>query len=366
MSKELCLLCDGEVRTIPRVGDKKAAFYICQNCGAYWLNLVERMPGDTTAADISPQNRHIIAGFMWMTGNRFKSLNGIKPADAPIINIHDIIADSRVPKTVPRKIEYLLAQIYKTSENIADFRIAAVFFKDVTKPPLLLSYLGSATHNGKIKLLPPAFGYAVSISEIAEMLECLKENGFLRRVTNQRETQMLSALMKFQQTYGSQPEQIVSYSLTIQGFLHAEDLVNTNVVSNLVFIAMKFQDENTGDRQPCIDAIRQACAECGYSAGLVDDNASNDGIMDQVLAEIKRSKFVIADYTFASLGAYFEAGFALGTGRPLIRCCDKRWLDKVGGVETALHFDERHNNIIIYENEEDLYRRLINRIRAAI
>jgi hypothetical protein len=366
MSKEPCIICGGDTRTIPRVGDKKSAFYICQNCGPYWVNLVGGGAGATLASDITLSNRHVIAGFMWMIGNRDKALRGVKPSEAPIININDIMSDSRVPKTVPQKMDYLLSRIYRASDNTADFRIAICYFKEFSREPLLITYLGSSTHSGSINVLPPAFSFARSTSEIADMLDCLKDNGYLRRVMNSRETSMLQTLMRFNQTYGANPEQILSYSLTIQGFVHAEDIVSTNTYSNLVFIAMKFQDDNTGDRQPFIDAIRQACAECGYSAGIVDDNVSNDGIMDQVIAEIRRSKFVIADYTFASLGAYFEAGYALGAGRPLIRCCDKKWLDEMGGIENALHFDERHNNIILYENEDDLYRRLVNRIRAAI
>jgi hypothetical protein len=34
-----------------------------------------------------------------------------------------------------------------------------------------------------------------------------------------------------------------------------------------------------------------------------------------------------------------------------------------GGIEKAVHFDERHNNLIVWKSYADLEERLINRIR---
>jgi len=43
----------------------------------------------------------------------------------------------------------------------------------------------------------------------------------------------------------------------------------------------------------------------------------NNGIADEIMIESKRSKFVIVDFTYNNRGAYFEAGYAQGLGRPI-------------------------------------------------
>ena len=45
------------------------------------------------------------------------------------------------------------------------------------------------------------------------------------------------------------------------------------------------------------------------------------GITDEIMAQIKRSRFVVADYTAQRKSVYFEAGFALGLGLTVIPTC---------------------------------------------
>lgn len=56
-------------------------------------------------------------------------------------------------------------------------------------------------------------------------------------------------------------------------------------------------------------------------------------------------------------GVYFEAGFALGLGIPVIYLVDQSDLNEI-------HFDTRQYNHIVYEN--DLYERLKHRIEATV
>ena len=106
--------------------------------------------------------------------------------------------------------------------------------------------------------------------------------------------------------------------------------------------------------------------DSGYDAKLITEEY-NDGITDNIIANIKSSKFVIVDFTYNNLGAYFEAGFAQGRGLKVIRTCKKEWFDnceKLG--EDKLHFDVRHYNFIMWNDYEDLKNKLINRIKAVI
>jgi nucleoside 2-deoxyribosyltransferase len=95
------------------------------------------------------------------------------------------------------------------------------------------------------------------------------------------------------------------------------------------------------------------------SALRIDNKQHNGKVDDEIIAEIRRSRFLVADFTGDRGGIYFEAGFALGLGLPVIWCVDESEEDK-------LHFDTRQYNHIIYSSPEDLREQLFNRIRATI
>jgi len=92
----------------------------------------------------------------------------------------------------------------------------------------------------------------------------------------------------------------------------------------------------------------------------VDLKEHNEKICDVIVAEIRKSSFLVADFTGDRGGVYFEAGFAKGLGIPVIFSCQK------GEWEEKLHFDTRQYNHIIWETPEDLKNKLKNRIMATI
>jgi hypothetical protein len=67
-------------------------------------------------------------------------------------------------------------------------------------------------------------------------------------------------------------------------------------------------------------------------------------------------------------GAYFEAGYAQGLGRQIIRCCKDEWYygKDINGIDNKLHFDIRHYNIMIWKNHKDLEESLKANIRFNI
>lgn len=91
----------------------------------------------------------------------------------------------------------------------------------------------------------------------------------------------------------------------------------------------------------------------------VDFVEHNNKICDQIIAEIKKSKYLIADFSGNRGGVYFEAGFAQGLGIPVIWIVQEDWVKE-------LHFDTRQYNHIVYNNYEDLYKKLKARIDATI
>lgn len=85
----------------------------------------------------------------------------------------------------------------------------------------------------------------------------------------------------------------------------------------------------------------------------------NEKICDKILAEIRSCQFIIGDFTLQRAGVYFEAGFAMGLGRPVI------WTCREDDFENT-HFDTRQYNHIVWDTPEDLREKLTNRIRATI
>ena len=97
----------------------------------------------------------------------------------------------------------------------------------------------------------------------------------------------------------------------------------------------------------------------GYVAIRVDRTEHVNRIDDEIVARIRRSAFVVADFTEQKSGVYFEAGFALGLNLPVIWSCREDDIDN-------LHFDIRQYNCIAWTNESDLARRLQLRIEAIV
>ena len=60
--------------------------------------------------------------------------------------------------------------------------------------------------------------------------------------------------------------------------------------------------------QAWTEGLKLGIEDCGYSALRVDAKEHNEKICDVIVAEIRQSKFLIADFTIHRNGVYFEAG----------------------------------------------------------
>jgi nucleoside 2-deoxyribosyltransferase len=61
--------------------------------------------------------------------------------------------------------------------------------------------------------------------------------------------------------------------------------------------------------------------------------------------EIRRCRFLIADLSDDNPGAYWEAGFAAGLGKPVIYVCRA----KEGTEEKKIHFDANHRHTVRWD-----------------
>ncbi len=133
---------------------------------------------------------------------------------------------------------------------------------------------------------------------------------------------------------------------------------DTDVDSAQAFVAMWFDPQMD---EAYAQGVMPAIEEAGYKPLRIDHKPDVNKIDDEIIAEIRKSRFLVADFTQGDNGArggvYFEAGFALGLGLRVIYTCHKDKVDK-------LAFDTRQYNHMLWETPEDLHISLKNHIMA--
>lgn len=172
---------------------------------------------------------------------------------------------------------------------------------------------------------------------------------------------LLNVLVQFDQLSGSQ---ITDYKLTAKGVYELENVEKSPIISRQAFVAMWFSEEMMNVYS---EAISPAVAECGFKSLNISNKDFNRKIDDEIIYEIRRSAFLVADFTCPVHqnrpeprgGVYFEAGFAKGLNKEVIWTVKER-------CEQYLHFDTKTFNHIVWKNPDDLKARLIKRIGATI
>ena len=151
-------------------------------------------------------------------------------------------------------------------------------------------------------------------------------------------------------------------TVTTGGYVAVESL-QTEGTPDQCFVALWF-NKNTNALYD--KAIAPAVAAVGYKPIRIDRQPNFLGkIDDQIIAEIRRSRFVIADFTHDERGArgsvYYEAGFAHGLGIPVLFTCRDDQIDD-------LHFDTNHFLHLTWAADapEELIEPLKSRITANI
>lgn len=130
--------------------------------------------------------------------------------------------------------------------------------------------------------------------------------------------------------------------------------------SSQAFVAMWF-DPSMEDLFH--DGIAPGIVDAGYHPFRVDQDPTLHRIDDQIIAAIRRSYFVVADFTQGTSGAhgsvYYEAGFAHGLNIPVIFTCREDQFKQ-------LHFDTRQHYHIGWSDPESLREPLRDRIEAQL
>ena len=153
---------------------------------------------------------------------------------------------------------------------------------------------------------------------------------------------------------------VFHYRLTVRGYGYLDEIDRTIPSSAQAFVAMWFDES----MDPVWSkGIEPAIKDAGYKPIRIDQRHHLNKIDDQIITEIRRSAFLVADFTHGRGGArggvYYEAGFAHGLNLPVIFTC------RDDAVE-QLHFDTRQYPHILWQSPEELRKLLSRRISAVL
>jgi len=130
-------------------------------------------------------------------------------------------------------------------------------------------------------------------------------------------------------------------TLTFRGWQKFEELRKGVSTGRRAFMAMPFG-------KPEVDRVVDECFrpsvdETGFTLTRVDDTPKAGLIDDRMRVEIQSSRFLIADLTHGNKGAYWEAGYAEGLGKPVIYTCEAtKFADDS-------HFDTNHHLTVMWD-----------------
>lgn len=145
--------------------------------------------------------------------------------------------------------------------------------------------------------------------------------------------------------------------ITLQGWKRIEEIQARHPDSRQAFVAMWFDQELTS---AWAEGFKPGIEDSQYFKALrIDKKEHSNKIDDEIVAEIRRSGLLVADFTGNRGGVYFEAGLAQGLGIPVIWTCKRDHLNNV-------HFDTRQYNHIDWQTPAELRSRLDQRIRATL
>lgn len=199
----------------------------------------------------------------------------------------------------------------------------------------------------------------IALATVAHMSD---RPGALSRFSHQKDYPLASAASPDEAFYYLRELEVKGYLrlenvtavVTMPGYERLDQINKMGRQSVFAFVAMWFDPSRNSIYD---DAIAPAIVDAGYQPLRIDKFEHVNRIDDEIIGQIKRSRFMVADFTGQRAGVYFEAGLMLGLTRNVIWMCDRKELHDV-------HFDTRQYNFIDYESTADAKARLFYRILA--
>ena len=138
---------------------------------------------------------------------------------------------------------------------------------------------------------------------------------------------------------------LASVTLSLDGWREYEQAKRGSFEGNYGFVALEFNDPELD--QLLVTTKAAVLAEMGYD--LIDmRDVEQAGVIDNIMRlKIADAAFMLADLTHRNPGAYWEAGYAEGLGKPVVYICRRDVFDR---GET--HFDTNHCTIIPWSSDD--------------
>jgi len=136
------------------------------------------------------------------------------------------------------------------------------------------------------------------------------------------------------------------YDLSLDGWEVYEGEKRGKSSANYGFMAMQFAHH---ELDPFVKKVIKPAVREFLKFDLVDmRDVAQTGIIDNLMREqIRNAAFVIADLSHENAGAYWEAGYAEGLGKPVLYICEN---EKFQASKT--HFDTNHSTTIPWKTSE--------------
>jgi len=312
--QNFCPICGQDCTHAGNDELKGIRFFDCPTCGEYGIS----KEAELHVRDLSQIEKSKLSAYLRERDIREDTpivlLTQVNPEDShetPVISVRDAISVV-FPSLVSERLDRSLQNIYKRS-SFPGQRIRFIY--DIDYPVFF-------AENRQAML------FLIQTLEKKGWIECLKTHG------------------------------TVDVNLTEEGLARIAELERGKQRKELrqVFVAMSF---NTSLEEAWKEGFQKAIASAGYKPLRIDLKEHNEKICDSIIAEIRKSLFLVADFTGHRGGVYYETGFAKGLGMEVIWTCRDTEIDKT-------HFDTRQYNHILWTDENDLYEKLRRRIEATI
>lgn len=134
-------------------------------------------------------------------------------------------------------------------------------------------------------------------------------------------------------------------SLTFKGWEAYEEVAGRQVIGRRAFMAMQYGDKDLDNL--LATRFKPAALEAGFELLPLNERLPA-GLIDNVMREaIREARFVVVDLTHGNRGAYWEAGYAEGLGKPVIYTCREE-VFRHEDEKKRPHFDTNHLTTILW------------------
>jgi hypothetical protein len=202
----------------------------------------------------------------------------------------------------------------------------------------LIRWVGDNSRAGEVitgdKLAIEATVGSADPAEFSLVLDYLKAQG------------IITGELHYGETGAVRPRDIL-VGLSFSGWRRYEELKRATSDSRRAFMAMQY---NKYPLERIVkNVFRDAVRQTGFDLCLLRDRPIAGLIDNRLRAEIRAARFLIADLTHKNPGAYWEAGYAEGMGKPVIYTCEKRVFED---PKHRPHFNTNHHQTVLWDSKE--------------